>query len=31
MTTTPYFTRGPAMRYNRWIQQPQGLPFGKEE
>jgi hypothetical protein len=25
----PYFTRGPAMKYNRWIQQPQGLPFGE--
>ena len=24
----PHFTRGPAMKYNRWIHQPQGLPFG---
>jgi len=23
-----HFTRGPAMKYNRWISQPQGLPFG---
>jgi hypothetical protein len=22
-----YFERGPAMKYNRWLQQPQGLPF----
>jgi hypothetical protein len=25
---TEKFTRGPAIKYNRWIAQPQGLPFG---
>jgi hypothetical protein len=25
-----YFTRGPAVKYNRWLQQPQGLPFGHD-
>jgi hypothetical protein len=25
------FDRGPAMRYNRWLVQPQGLPFPKHE
>jgi hypothetical protein len=23
-----YFRRGPALKYNRWLQQPAGLPFG---
>ncbi|MBZ5569467.1 MAG: hypothetical protein LAN64_16665 [Acidobacteriia bacterium] len=23
----PYFSRGPAMKYNRWLVQPQSLPF----
>jgi hypothetical protein len=25
-----FFTRGPAMRYNRWLQQPSALPFPSE-
>jgi hypothetical protein len=27
----PHFTRGPAIRYNRWMSQPQGLPFGENK
>jgi hypothetical protein len=27
----PYFTRGPAMKYNRWLVQPEGLPFEEGE
>src|SRR5215471_13669165 len=26
-TPVPYFTRGPAIKYNRWIVQPERLPF----
>jgi len=25
----PYFTRGPAIRYNRWLAGQQGLPYAK--
>lgn len=28
---TPYFTRGPAMRYNRWLAGQTGLPYGAPE
>ncbi len=27
LTFPKHFTRGPALRYNRWLAQPQGLPF----
>jgi len=28
MTPIKYFSRGPQMKYNRWLQQPEQLPFG---
>jgi hypothetical protein len=31
LTPTRMFTRGPAMKYNRWLMQPQGLPFPIQE
>jgi hypothetical protein len=29
VTPQKHFTRGPAMKYNRWLAQPHSLPFGE--